>query len=280
MEIQCRVLRVSRTGFYKWLKRGMSKQASKRLWLTKEIKSIYKSSRGNYGSPRVQKALKKKGIHHNHKTVEKIMKENGIKARRKKKFKVTTDSNHKLPVAENVLNRQFQTEEKDKVWVSDITYVSTEEGWLYLAVFIDLYSRKVLGWSMSSWITSELVLNAFRMAIAKRGCKVSPLVHSDRGSQYAADLFVDELKLRSCDQSMSRKGNCWDNAVAESFFSTLKTELIHHEKFKTKKEAEVKIFDYVEIFYNKQRLHSTLNYMTPDEFETLNQKEEKKQKAA
>ena len=280
MEIQCQVLRVSRAGFYRWLKRGISRQATTRLALTKEIDLIHKDSRGNYGSPRVQKALKKKGIHHNHKTVEKIMKENGIRAKRKKKFKVTTDSNHKLPVAENVLNRQFQTEERDKVWVSDITYVSTEEGWLYLAVFIDLYSRKVLGWSMSSWINSELVLNAFRMAIAKRGHKVSPLVHSDRGSQYASDLFVDELKLRSCDQSMSRKGNCWDNAVAESFFSTLKTELIHQEKFKTKKEAEVKIFDYVEIFYNKQRLHSTLNYMTPEEFETLNQTEEKKQKAA
>ncbi len=280
MEIQCQVLQVSRAGFYKWLKKGISKQATKRLLLTKEIDLIHKDSRGNYGSPRVQEALKKKGIHHNHKTVEKIMKENGIRARRKKKFKITTDSNHKLPVAENILNRQFQTEEKDKVWVSDITYVSTEEGWLYLAVFIDLYSRRVLGWSMSSWITSELVLNAFRMAIAKRGNEVSPLVHSDRGSQYASDLFVDELKLRSCDQSMSRKGNCWDNAVAESFFSTLKTELIHQEKFKTKIEAEVKIFDYVEIFYNKQRLHSTLNYMTPEEFETLSQKEEEKQKAA
>jgi putative transposase len=279
VEIQCRVLQVSRAGFYRWLIRGISKQARERQELLKEVMLIHKGSRGNYGSPRVQEALKKKGIHHNHKTVEKIMKENGIRAKRKKKFKVTTDSNHKLPVAENVLNRQFKTEEKDKAWVSDITYVSTEEGWLYLAVFIDLYSRKVLGWSMSSWITSELVLNAFRMAIAKRGYKVNPLVHSDRGSQYASDLFVDELKLRSCDQSMSRKGNCWDNAVAESFFSTLKTELIHHEKFKTKKEAEVKIFDYVEIFYNKQRLHSTLNYMTPDEFETLNQKEEK-QKAA
>jgi putative transposase len=280
VEIQCRVLRVSRAGFYSWLKRGISKQASERQELLKEIKLIHKGSRGNYGSPRVQEALKKKGIHHNHKKVEKIMKENGISAKRKKKFKITTDSNHKLPIAENVLNRQFQTEEKDKVWVSDITYVSTEEGWLYLSVFIDLYSRKVLGWSMSSWITAELVLNAFRMAIAKRGYKVSPLVHSDRGSQYASDMFVDELKLRSCDQSMSRKGNCWDNAVAESFFGTLKTELIHNEKFKTKKEAEEKIFDYVEIFYNRQRLHSTLNYMTPEEFEMSDLLKEKELKVA
>ena len=280
MEIQCRVLRVSRAGFYSWLKRGISKPASERQELLKEIKLIHKGSRGNYGSPRVQEALKKKGMHHNHKKVEKIMKENGISAKRKKKFKITTDSNHKLPIAENILNRQFQTEEKDKVWVSDITYVSTEEGWLYLSVFIDLYSRKVLGWSMSSWITAELVLNAFRMAVAKRGYKVSPLVHSDRGSQYASDMFVDELKLRSCDQSMSRKGNCWDNAVAESFFGTLKTELIHNEKFKTKKEAEEKIFDYVEIFYNRQRLHSTLNYMTPEEFEMSDLLKEKELKVA
>jgi transposase InsO family protein len=280
VEIQCRVLRVSRAGFYSWLKRGISRQSSERQELLKEIKLIHKGSRGNYGSPRVQEALKKKGIHHNHKKVEKIMKENGISAKKKKKFKITTDSNHKLPIAENVLNRQFQTEEKDKVWVSDITYCWTEEGWLYLSVFIDLYSRKVLGWSMSSWITAELVLNAFRMAIAKRGYKVSPLVHSDRGSQYASDMFVDELKLRSCDQSMSRKGNCWDNAVAESFFGTLKTELIHNEKFKTKKEAEEKIFDYVEIFYNRQRLHSTLNYMTPEEFEMSDLLKEKELKVA
>jgi transposase InsO family protein len=278
--LQCRVLKVSRAGFYKWLKSDISKQASERLNLLKEIKVIHKDSRGNYGSPRVHETLKGNGIHCNHKTVEKIMKDNGIRAKRKKKFKVTTDSNHKLPVAENVLNRQFQTKEKDQVWVSDITYVETKEGWLYLAVFIDLYSRKVLGWSMSPWMTAEFVLNAFRMAIAKRNGKVTPLVHSDRGSQFASDLFRAELKLRSCPQSMSRKGNCWDNAVAESFFSTLKTELIHHEKFKTKKEAEEKIFDYVEIFYNRQRIHSTLNYMTPEKFEMLNQKGQKELKAA
>jgi putative transposase len=245
-----------------------------------EIKSIHEESRGNYGSPRITKALKRKGIHHNHKTVEKVMKENGIKAKRKRRFKVTTDSKHNLPVAENVLNRRFQAAEQDQAWVSDITYIDTEEGWLYFSVFIDLFSRKVLGWSMSPSMTAEFVLNAFRMAISKRGHKVNPLVHSDRGSQFASDIFRSELELRSCEQSMSRKGNCWDNAVAESFFSTLKTELIHHEKFKTRKEAEAKIFDYVEIFYNKQRLHSTLNYMTPEEFELLNQKEEQKQKAA
>jgi transposase InsO family protein len=258
----------------------VSQQAIERQELLKKIKKIHEDSRGNYGSPRIHKKLKRNGTHCNHKTVEKMMKENGIKARRKKRFKVTTDSNHKLPVAENILDRQFQTKEKDQVWVSDITYVDTEEGWLYLAVFIDLYSRKVLGWSMSSWITAEFVLNAFRMAVAKRNGRVNPLVHSDRGSQYASDLLRAELELRSCIQSMSRKGNCWDNAVAESFFSTIKTELIHHETFKTKKEAEQKIFDYIEIFYNRQRIHSTLNYLTPEEFEMLDQKDQKEQRAA
>lgn len=280
MQLQCRVLRVSRSGFYKWLKGKISNQASKRQKLSEEIKKIHKNSRGNYGSPRVHEQLKRQGNHCNHKTVEKVMKENGIRARRKKRFKVTTDSNHKLPVAENLLNRQFQADEKDQTWVSDITYVDTAEGWLYLVVFIDIYSRKVLGWSMSESMTADFVLSAFRMAVAKRNQRVNPLVHSDRGSQYASDLMRAELKLRACTQSMSRKGNCWDNAVAESFFSTLKTELIHHEKFETKKEAEAKIFDYIEIFYNRQRLHSTLNYLTPEEFEMLDQKDQKKLKAA
>ena len=270
MEVQCRVLRISRAGYYVWLKRGISKQASKRQELLKEIKAIHKGSRGTYGSPRVQNTLKKKGIHHNHKTVEKIMKENGISARRKKKFKVTTDSKHKLPIAENVLNRQFQVAEKDKVYVSDITYVGTEEGWLYLAVFIDLYSRKVLGWSMSPWIDSELVLNAFRMAIAKRGYKVSPLVHSDRGSQYASDLFVDELRLRSCNQSMSRKGNCWDNAVMERFFGSLKTERTDGKNYISYNHAKADVIDYIEGFYNNRRLHSTLNYLSPIQYEQEN----------
>jgi putative transposase len=280
VQIQCEVLKVSRAGFYRWLGRGISNQAISRQDLLKEIKSIHKGSRGSYGSPRVQETLKGKGIHRNHKTVEKVMKENGIKAKRKKKFKITTDSNHELPISENILDRQFETKERDKVWVSDITYVDTEEGWLYLAVFIDLFSRKVLGWSMSERLKSDFVVNAFRMAIAKRGYRVSPLVHSDRGSQYASDMFRAELKLRSCDQSMSRKGNCWDNAVAESFFGTLKTELIHHEKFKTRKEAEEKIFDYVEIFYNRQRIHSTLNYRTPEEFEMLDLTKQKELKVA
>jgi transposase InsO family protein len=274
IQLLCTKLNVSRAGFYKWLTRGISNRAVKRQKLLIEIKSIHDESRGNYGSPRIGEALKKRGLHRNHKTIERVMKQNGIKAKTRRRFKVTTDSKHNLPVAENILSRQFKTEQQDQCWVSDITYIPTAEGWLYLAVFIDLYSRKVLGWSMSSLMTAEFVLNALRMAIARRGHRVNPLIHSDRGSQYASDLFTAELKLRSCKQSMSRKGNCWDNAVAESFFSTLKTELVHQEKFESRQEAQAKIFDYVEVFYNKQRLHSTLNYMTPEEFEMLNKKEE------
>lgn len=269
----CQVLKVSRAGFYKWLNKEITEKVIKRQNLLEKIKRIYEDSRGNYGSPRIHKKLQRTGTNCNHKTVETIMRKNNIRARRKTKFKLTTDSNHALPLAKNILDRCFKTEKQDQVWVSDITAVNTKEGWLYLTVFIDLYSRKVLGWSMSPWMNTELVVEAFRMALARRGYKVSPLVHSDRGGQYASDLLRAELKLRSCIQSMSRKGNCWDNAVVESFFSTIKNELVHHEKFKTKEEAEAKIFDYIEIFYNRQRLHSTLNYLTPDEFEMQNQKE-------
>lgn len=269
------MLHASRAGFYKWLKCRVSKTVDKREKLVEEIKSIHKDSRGNYGSPRVHKELKKRGVHVNHKTVERAMRKNGISSKRKRKFKViTTDSNHDLPIAKNILNREFNKDKPDQAWVSDITYIGTEEGWLYLAVFIDLFSRKILGWSMSSRIDTNLIIDALRMAISRRGKKVTPLVHSDRGSQFASDAFRKELKFRSCEQSMSRKANCWDNAVAESFFGALKTELVHHENFRTHQEAKLMIFDYIETFYNKRRLHSTLNYMSPDEFETKMQQQQ------
>lgn len=267
IQVSCRVLGATRAGYYRWLKGSDSKQSIRRDAVLEEIRSIHDGSRGTYGSPRVRRELKKKGTHINHKTVETIMQKHGIRAKRRKKFKVTTDSKHNLPIAENLLQRQFHVDEPNQAWVSDITYVSTAEGWLYLATFIDLYSRKVLGWSMSARINTDLVLDAFRMALSKRGTKVTPLVHSDRGSQYASDAFRAELEFRGCLQSMSRKGNCWDNAVAESFFGTLKTEMVHHEKFRTRQEAKQKIFEYIEVFYNRQRLHSTLNYVSPEEFE-------------
>lgn len=228
---------------------------------------IHKSSRANYGAPRIYKELKNQGIKVNRKTVEKIMKENGIRAKRCKKFKATTNSKHNLPIAPNLLNRNFNATKANQCWVSDITYIWTEEGWLYLATFIDIYSRLVVGWSMSSRMTADLVVNAFQMAIGRRGIPVELMVHSDRGSQYASLAFRDELEKYHCIQSMSRKANCWDNAVAESFFSNLKLELVNHEKFKTRQEATDKIFDYIEIFYNRQRLHSFLNFLSPEQFE-------------
>ena len=211
--------------------------------------------------------LRKEGVVVNHKTVEELMKRNGIRAKQKKKFKATTNSNHNLPVARNRLKRKFTVKRPNRVWVSDITYIATDEGWLYLAAFVDLCTRKVVGWSMSARMTSDLVIDAFRMAIFRQKRHAPQMVHSDRGSQYASDLFRAELKKHGCKQSMSRKGNCWDNAVAESFFGTLKNELVHHEKYKTREQAQLSIFDYIELFNNKRRLHSHLNFVSPEEFE-------------
>jgi transposase InsO family protein len=266
IETLCRVLNVSRSGFYDWRRRGVSPRELRRQDLLAEIRKIHEQSRGNYGSPRIVRELRKNGIVCNRKTVEELMKENGIRAKRSKKFKATTDSNHSLPVAKNRLKRKFKTKKPNKVWVSDITYIPTNEGWLYLAVFIDLFSRKVVGWSMSSRMTADLVVNAFRMGLFRQH-RAPRMVHSDRGSQYASEAFRKELKSHNCLQSMSKKGDCWDNAVAESFFGTLKCELIHHERFNSRESAQLSVFDYVETFYNRQRLHSYLNYMTPEEFE-------------
>lgn len=195
------------------------------------------------------------------------MQKNGIQAKRRRKFKATTNSKHNLPVAENLLDREFTVAKPNQAWVGDITYVPTEEGWLYLSTWIDLYSRKIVGWSMAPRMTADIVVSAFRMALFRQKGQAPQLVHSDRGSQYASDAFRKELKTFGCTQSMSRKGNCWDNAVAESFFGTLKTELVHHEKYKTREQARLSIFDYIEMFYNKRRAHSHLNYLSPEDFE-------------
>jgi putative transposase len=263
----CRVLGASRSSYYEWRKGRVSQRLLRRQQLLAEIKKIHEESRGNYGSPRITRELRKKGIVVNEKTVAELMKEHGIQAKRKKKFKATTDSNHTLPIAKNRLKRNFKTNKPNQAWVSDITYIRTDEGWLYLAAFIDLFSRKVVGWSMSDRMTADLVVNAFRMALFRQKRKAPKIVHSDRGSQYASDAFRKELKAHRCKRSMSRKGDCWDNAVAESFFGTLKTELVHHEKYKTREQARMSIFDYIESFYNRRRIHSYLNYVSPDDFE-------------
>jgi putative transposase len=195
------------------------------------------------------------------------MKEHGITAKRVKKFTRTTSSGHSLPIAPNVLERNFSVARPDLVWTSDITYIWTQEGWLYLAVFLDLYSRLVVGWAVSDQLHTRIIEEAFMVGQSRRGGGVSPLVHSDRGSQYASAAFRERLAAWDCPQSMSRKGNCWDNAVTESFFGILKKEMVHHERFATRQEAKDKLFDYIEVFYNRMRIHSAASYFAPAEFE-------------
>ena len=230
--------------------------------MLQRILEIFEESRETYGCPRIYKQLRKEGFTCSQNTVEKLMRKNEIRPYPKRKFKATTDSKHALPIAPNVLSREFIVEEPDEVWVSDITYVQTAQGWLYLCVFIDLYSRMVVGWSMSANMPADLVVDAFRMGLNNRG-RAPIVAHSDRGSQYASDLFRSELEQHDCIQSMSRRGNCWDNAVAESFFGSLKNELIYRNSYESRIHAATSIFDYIEIFYNKRRLHSVLGYLTP-----------------
>ena len=263
----CRALEVSASGYYGWRSRRPSVRAEENERLLKQIKLIHTESRGTYGSPKVYRKLRHDGEAVNHKRVARLMKGQGIMAKRSNKSKHTTDSRHSLPVAENVLARDFKARCPDAVWTSDITYVWTQEGWLYLVVFIDLYSRLVVGWAVSESLTTEFVEQAFLQGQSRRGGAVSPLVHSDRGSQYASLAFRERLAAWECQQSMSRKGNCWDNAVTESFFGILKNEMVHHERFKTRQEARDKLFDYIEVFYNRVRIHSATEYFAPAEYE-------------
>lgn len=264
----CKALAVSHSGYYKWRARLNKPECERKRKLREKVVEIHAVSRRTYGSRRILNALKNEGIHCNRKTVESIMSRSGIRAKQKRKFRPTTNSNHGLPVAKNLLSRRFTQDGPNQAWVSDITYVWTDEGWLYLVVFLDLWSRRVVGWSMSERMQSEFVQDAFLMAFRKTGLKVKKLmIHSDRGSQYASDLFRKTLKKQDCRQSMSRKANCWDNAVAESFFGTIKKELIYQERFQTREAARAAIFEYIEVFYNRIRIHSSLNYLSPEQFE-------------
>lgn len=259
------MLGVSRSGFYKWSKDREGIRGRRHTELLASIEAVFHRSRRSYGVRRVHAELKRSGVSVNKKVVEKIMRKHCLKPYRRRKYRSTTDSKHSLPISPNELKRQFQANKANDVWVGDITYIETGEGWLYLSTFIDLYSRKVVGWSMSDRMTADIVVSAFQMATLRQGVTAPRIVHSDRGSQYASELFRNMLK--KCKQSMSRKGNCWDNAVAESFFGALKSEFVYRETFKTRKEAELGIFEYIEIFYNRIRLHSALGYVSPTEFE-------------
>jgi putative transposase len=265
----CRVLEVSRGGFYLWLKRPASPRSVENGRLVKSIEAIHRDSRGIYGSPRVHAKLRSMSQSYGKNRVARLMREHKIQGKRKRRFRATTDSNHSFPISENVLDRKFTVERPDKTWVADISYIATNEGWLYLAVVMDLFSRRVVGWAMDSRICRHLVQRALRMACINRNPDPGLLHHSDRGSQYASGDYQKLLKSRSMVCSMSRKGNCWDNAAMESFFGTLKAELIYHRKYETRGEAQSDIFDYIEVFYNRQRLHSALGYRSPAEFELL-----------
>jgi len=237
--------------------------------LKQKIITIYHNNRKTYGSPRIHQTLLREGYHVSKKRVERLMRETGIHAVAKKKYRATTDSKHSLPVAPNSLNRNFSVNKLNQFWVADITYIYTQEGWLYLSTIMDLYSRKIVGWSMKNRITQDLVIEALNMAIKQRKPGRGLLLHSDRGSQYASYCYHVLLGKKGILYSMSRKGNCCDNAVMESFYRTLKVELIYLKKYKMRMEAKRDIFEYIEIFYNRERLHSFLGYNSPEEYEKM-----------
>jgi putative transposase len=263
----CRLLSVSRAGYYAWRKRPQSPQSRRREQLTGIIQQAHADSRKLYGSPRVHAAMVAAGERCCLNTVAKIMRSKGLRSRTKRKYKATTHSDHNLPVAGNLLGRSFRRNAPNQVWVGDITYVWTREGWLYLAALQDLYSRMVVGWDMAERMTADLVVRATTMAIERRRPPAGLIHHSDRGGQYCSHVMRDLLKSHQIQASMSRKADCYDNAVAESFFATLKKELISFAEYTTRVEAKSAIFEYIEVFYNRRRLHSTLGYLTPAAYE-------------
>jgi putative transposase len=263
----CRVLKVSRSSYYEWARHRPNVNKIEDEKLQKVIRVEFDNSRATYGTRRLKKALENQSITASRRRIRRLMSEFGLHCKTKKKFKATTNSKHDFPLANNELNRQFDVKEPNRVYVGDITYIWTREGWLYLAVVIDLFSRQVVGWSMAERMQAKLVNDALMMAVWARKPAKGLIWHTDRGSQYASDSHRLLLAQHSIAQSMSRKGNCWDNAVSESFFHTLKTELIHHENYQSSEEATKSVFEYIEVFYNRQRLHSKNGYLSPVAFE-------------
>jgi putative transposase len=270
MNLMCRVLRVSRSGYYAWKVRPMSKRHKRRTELVEQIRRVHTDSRRIYGSPRVHRQLKDRGVACCENTVAKLMRDSGLASKMKKSFKIkTTDSRHDHAVAPNTLDQNFEQVQANRTWASDITYIPTRQGWLYLAVVLDLWSRRVIGWAMANHLKASLAIEALAMAVDQRRLPEvgSILHHSDRGVQYACDAYRTMLEAHGIGCSMSRTGNCYDNAVVESFFGTLKTELTHHEDYPTREQAMRSIFEYIEVFYNRQRKHSSLGYVAPAQFE-------------
>lgn len=267
VRLMCQVLQVSRSGFYAFARRKSGPREQRRQDLLAKIQTAHVDSRRTYGSPRVYQALKQSGENVSKNTVAKIMKQNEIQGKtRRKRVPRTTDSQHGQPVADNVLNREFAAERPNKKWASDITYIQTGEGWLYLAAVIDLYSRKIVGWATADHMRADLVVEATKNALDSRHPRKGLLYHSDRGSQYVSRDFKTLLKANKVDLSMSRKGDCWDNAVIESFWGSLKSDL-EDEPMRTHEQAHDTLFEYIEVFYNRQRLHSSMGYLSPAAFE-------------
>ena len=264
----CRVLKVARSGFYAWLKRKPSARQVRQQKLLAKIKVVHQENRELYGSPRVYRALLIDGEVVSRNTVAKLMRQENIRAKRPKRYVPrTTDSKHNQPVAKNLLERDFQASQPNSKWLADITYVPTDQGWLFLAAVLDCFSRKIVGWAMSESMTADLVIDALKMALLHRQPDGDLIHHSDRGSQYASDDFQQLLDENQITVSMSGRGNCYDNAMMESFFATLKTELIHQLHYATHDQARQSIFEYIEVFYNRKRLHSSLGYVSPESFE-------------
>lgn len=267
VRLMCRLLRVSPGGYYAWRDRPASPRARRHDVLVVAIKAIHQEVKARYGSPRVHAELVARGEPCCVNTVAKLMRRHGIAAKTRRKFRQTTDSNHDRPVADNVLGRQFAPAAANQTWVADITYIPTREGWLYLAAVEDLYSRQIVGWAMGERIDSRLVVAALEMAVARRLPGAGLTAHSDRGSQYAGDHYQRLLVKHDIACSMSRRGNCWDNAPMESFFASLKKELVHDEDYPSRAAARASVFEYIEVFYNRVRRHSALGYKSPAEYE-------------
>lgn len=263
----CHALQISRSGYYSWLKNPKSKQTIENEKLLDKIIKEYEASNGIYGSPKITIELKKKGIQCSRPRVARIMRQNNIRSRTIKKFIKTTDSKHTNKIAPNLVDQKFYAHSPNSLWLSDITYIKTTAGWLYLAVVLDVYSRKIIGWSMDTHIKSSLVINALKDALSKRKPTENLVFHSDRGVQYTSDDFLKLLKKHNILQSMSGKGNCYDNAMMESFFGQLKKELIYLTKYNNQYEVRQDVFKYIEIFYNRKRIHSSINYLSPVQFE-------------
>ena len=263
-------MKVARSGYYFFKAGPLAARGNHDTRLIVEVRALHKQSKGSYGSRRISKALKIKGHNAGRYKARTLMKKAGVKCRQRRRFRVATDSKHSMPIAGNKLGRKFTVSIPNRVWAADITYLWTQEGWLYLAAIIDLFSRRVVGWSMADHMRDELVMRALNMAVKVRRPNKGLLHHSDRGVQYASANYQDLLDKSGLTVSMSRKGNCWDNAVMERFFGSLKTERTDGENYKSHAQARADVIDYIENFYNKERLHSTLNYLSPDQYEKIN----------